>query len=521
MKKLVFLLLLLTLLKGIISSIIVPLWEFPDEQAHFAHVAYLVESGSAYQALDLSKEIYEAEKIMGTVRDVRGINNYTYNPGFKPAYAANSTSGIYETYLNNFPEEWRTTYVTKEAALYPKLFYWGSGLGYSLAYDQNLVIRVFFTRLVSIVLMCVSVYVSFLIGQEIFKKPIYSLMLATMVSFHPMFSFVGSGVNNDNGVNLIGFLIIWLSYQILHRHLTVQRSLFLGILFGLGIFTKPLVVPVIMASGLVLIYEWYQTKRSWKKQLVLMMPLILGSITTGGWLILKPFLLSGKIPYLTYQKEFGMADLTFWQYLKPQIGRYYRETLVWYWGVFKWLGVILPLNLIRLLKVLMIIASIGLIKEIFKPSILKRKADVWIGILFTLVFIVALTWWDYDGVRKNGFSHGLQGRYFFSVLVAHMFLLLVGWLALVPEAYRRLVAKCSGLGFISMHMVSWWVLMQAYYQTDSVRILFQQMSQYKPAFLKYPYALIWIGLYAAIIILYIVTFIRYNQPYSTNKQKLK
>lgn len=96
-------LLVVTLLKGIVTSIIVPLWEFPDEQAHFGQVSHYVEHGMKItHNRNVTREIYESEKIMGTLRDKSGKNNYTYNRFYVPEYSSTNI-GPHEVLMNNFP----------------------------------------------------------------------------------------------------------------------------------------------------------------------------------------------------------------------------------------------------------------------------------------------------------------------------------------------------------------------------------------------------------------------------------
>jgi len=343
------------------------------------------------------------------------------------------------------------------------------------------------------------------------------LVLALMISFHPMFSFVSAGINNDNLTNLIGLILIWQVLDLFESGLNLKKSLSIGFAAGLGILTKPLILPLLIAVGIAFIWEWTYSKRSLVKQVSLLAPLIIVSSLSGGWLVIKPFLETGRVPYFTQQKEYGLSNLKFIEYLKPQLGQYYRETLVWYWGVYKWLGVILPLNLIRLIKVLMIISGIGIVVEIFRKRVVQKNYQPWLLAMISFVFIASLTYWDYNGVRSNGFSHGLQGRYFFPTIGAHMSLLLIGILSITPKVWRRLVAKMTAVGMIIAQLISLKTLITAYYSTESVRVLFIQMSQYKPWFLKYPFSSIWLSFYGVLLSVLVYKILVYNHKETINK----
>ena len=69
-KTLVILLLSTTLFKGIMWAASIPIWHGPDEQAHFAQVQYYAEVRKGLSAEDdLSLEVFESERLLGTLRD--------------------------------------------------------------------------------------------------------------------------------------------------------------------------------------------------------------------------------------------------------------------------------------------------------------------------------------------------------------------------------------------------------------------------------------------------------------------
>src|SRR3990167_1557029 len=73
---------LILIVKQLAWIAFIPLWQFPDEQAHFAQVQNLVEASSktGEERATTSREIYESEVILGTDRNDLGNNNYTYHP---------------------------------------------------------------------------------------------------------------------------------------------------------------------------------------------------------------------------------------------------------------------------------------------------------------------------------------------------------------------------------------------------------------------------------------------------------
>ena len=82
MPKLLKLLLIAAFLNALSWIVLIPIWQYPDEQAHFAQVQDTAELGKTPKGIDTSEEIAVYEKILGTARDGFGNNRYTYHPEF-------------------------------------------------------------------------------------------------------------------------------------------------------------------------------------------------------------------------------------------------------------------------------------------------------------------------------------------------------------------------------------------------------------------------------------------------------
>ena len=98
-----WLLIIITLFKGLLWSLFIPMWHFPDEQAHFNHVAFNVERPNLInfgKGLDLNQEIAISEQLLGTYRDEQGNNSFTYHPEYNPEYS-NSQQGTHEEQIKN------------------------------------------------------------------------------------------------------------------------------------------------------------------------------------------------------------------------------------------------------------------------------------------------------------------------------------------------------------------------------------------------------------------------------------
>lgn len=100
-----------------------PLFQTPDEQAHFGQINVVSVTGNDFiPPSNLSKEILTTEELLGTLRNSRGDNKYTYHPEFNIEYSQ-TTFGPLERKIINLPMSDRATFTINEATSYPPLYY--------------------------------------------------------------------------------------------------------------------------------------------------------------------------------------------------------------------------------------------------------------------------------------------------------------------------------------------------------------------------------------------------------------
>ena len=90
--------------------------------------------------------------------------------------------------------------------------------------------------------------------------------------------------------------------------------------------------------------------------------------------------------------------------------------------------------------------------------------------------------------KSQGFSFGIQGRYYFPLIVSHMALLIIGLTTLIQWLRLKVkLIKLIGVGMIFLSGYSWCFVVSSYYNTQSWNLFFIQASQYKPWFFKTPW----------------------------------
>lgn len=496
-----FWLLFFTFIKGIVWLGIVPLWHFPDEQAHFAQVQNYAEFGKSYYRANgksTSEEIVISEELLGTLRDERGRNLFTFHPEHNLSYT-DSFIGEYELKIRNLPDESRKKMVIREATSYPPFYYFLASRFYYLAKPFDLFTRVFITRLFSVLVTGAVVWLSYKIGELLFKNSFLAFVLAFLVSFQPMFTFVQSGISSDVLFNFFFTFFIWGSLLVF-QEINFKSVFILIASLIVGLLTKQQMLIALLLLPLVLGILMQQKLRSFKKKsfskktiiitLVSFLLILLG-LKYGEVFRISGFIKAGKDSTL---RNLGLIEHLIWT------GRHtIAEVLPWYWGVFKWLGVVLPRWVNRIQMRILALTAIGLFIWLLK--ILKnrkiRKIDWQVDflVLASTVYFLAVTLWDWQFRKAYGFSFGIQGRYFFPTIVGHMALILFGLIQLVPKKWHKYLLGALLVWWTVLLHIGLYTVLKSYYQLWSLERFWHQLSQYKPFFFKSYWWFLWLGLY--------------------------
>ena len=223
MSKILKLLLIAAFFNALTWIVLIPVWQYPDEQAHFAQVQDIAELRKVpINNVDTSYEIALSEKILGTQRDGFGNNKYTYHPEYKIDFSETKT-GLFEESIINLPISSRTTLVKHESTFNPPIYYIMSSVVYKLFYTGNLFVRIFAIRVMSAAIFIGTIFLTYKIGKIIFYKYYgLSLVLSSLVAFKPMLVYSSSGILPDSLVNLLFTIMI---YIVLSIHLRLFTTM--------------------------------------------------------------------------------------------------------------------------------------------------------------------------------------------------------------------------------------------------------------------------------------------------------
>lgn len=509
--KLIVLLLLVHVLKELVWLAIIPIWHFPDEEQHFGEVAFWAEKrrfpeGRKY---DINKETDLSSEILGTKRNERGINKFTYHPEYRIPYSTDQI-GLYEEQIKSLnTSENRKMMVKQEAARYGPIYYILTAIPYKIFYKSDLMVRVFSSRIISVILSTLTVLLAYLIARQVIKKEFVSLSIAGLVSFQAMFSFVSAGINSDNLFNLIFSLIIYFSLKtFFNKKMNVKYLLLLLITVISGYYCKKQIVisvPIIIIGYILGIIFKEKKLRKYYLMVLAIMAILLFIFTRG------------KINIPEYN-PLGQSKLqeSFLEYIYWHLRHTVAETIPWYWGVFNWLGVALPRWVYRVQARLLIVSALGLavylVKQIkFKKLLTKENLKFYFLLLAAAAYYLAIISWDYFFRTTLGFSFGIQGRYFFPTIIAHMTILIIGLNALLPDKLKNLINKILIIWWIIYSVVGMITAFGSYYNLTSMTIFLNQASQYKPICLKSASLVFIMSTYLAVLLLFLIKILRFHE----------
>jgi hypothetical protein len=484
-------------------SLVTPIFEFPDEQAHVGTVNFLLQNNRipGDEEWDMTEEMRQTQEHLGIFRDSQGNNEITYHPEHRLEYS-NSFTGKYEPEIKelNNPID-RKTYVAKEAARYPRLYYDYVGFWSKAVSETDVMTRVYVMRLANVVLATLMSFFTYKIGRMLFETQEKALILTILVMLQPMFSFLSAGINSDNLHNLLFTIILYCGVSIVKNGFKVNTLMLAVSIVALDIFTKPqgyLGIPILLGAMIIHIVK---TKK-WRHMKIFLVALI-----TGVGAIISP--LNPYRGWLNKPNDHGIQVVDF---LSFSLNQLMTQNSVWYWGVFKWLGVVLPPLYWQVANRVVMIAVVGLLLYTWKVVKQKRSTIkpslVSYAMMVSVIYGLAIYFFDYQYMRRIGISIGVQARYFFPTITTHMTLLMVGILSLSSSVkVERWLSRVLGIFIVWMQLGGVWRLITSYYDVSSWQMFITQVSQYKPTFAKGEWWCLWIGLYVLSLVVLTVNIL--------------
>ncbi|MDX1416336.1 MAG: glycosyltransferase family 39 protein [Candidatus Promineifilaceae bacterium] len=468
---LIALLLLIMLLKGILWSLALPLWQGPDEEDHYNVIQFIGELGR----LPDREDTYLIDEV-ALSRQLADVGRLPYAPEQRQVFST-GPSGPGEESFSTIPPAMRSSFELQAVGKLNKatpLYYMIAAVPYRLFQSGDLLTRMQVQRIFALIMSCGIVVVAYLTAKLLFPTDaMMRLTIPTLVAFQPMISQMTAVVSVDGFYFLCYSLLILISIMAIRDRFDWRYGLALGIIFSIGFLTKPTLSGFAPLIAIMVLYDFWRGKGRrmqifWGAVVMAVMILML----TSWWLVrslrinndlfyFNPVLEGHRIiqnPFYDYQPLVHMLD-------------YYRSVwggiFVTWWAHFGWLDTALPPWIYTLLRFLTFLAITGLVYWLVRnwrrrPTFAdwiagSRNAPlvVWTFLALTLLVpIVLLQFYDLTFWWQYGNGRGLQGRYWLGTIVPMLTFFTLGLLVWVPRRWRGLGHHLLRIGMVLLSFLS-------------------------------------------------------------------
>jgi 4-amino-4-deoxy-L-arabinose transferase-like glycosyltransferase len=442
------------LIIGVTWALLLPPWQAPDENSHFAYVQTLAEN---FRLPGTTGPIFSTEQVFAADRS--NADQTAGQRAVKPEWS----KAAYE--------RWRVDARRQGEAARddgggpvpsrsnPPLYYAYETPAYWAASGGDIFDRLYLMRLWSVAFLLVAAAATWLLaGEVIGNKPQLQLVAAGVVGLQPMEAFISSTINPDSMLFATWAVALWLGVRILKRGLTLGSGIALFAVVAAAILVKATSYALLPGALLVLLVGASRLRplASIRTASIVSATLLALVIPVGTWLAAAHYTkrpavnqvgssaTSGAavnlrgfasyvwqyyhLPRLPFQQKFaafpGLTPRQFW--------------IDSAWGSFGWLEVNFPLWVYRLLFAVSVLALV-----LAAVALLLRRVavDLWVVIFLAGVagaLIVGLHWVAYRSFVETS-APFLQGRYLLPLLPLCGVAVAVA-LKLIPRQWRGISA---------------------------------------------------------------------------------
>ncbi len=305
-------------LLGLVYSVIIPLFEAPDEVWHFFFINEMATTGRM------------------PAQPTEGQNVWLRESGQPPLYhllaaalAAPLDTGAFPGFVRFNPDHpFVTNYSQSEA---PNLFI------HTRAEDfpwSGAVWAAHLARLLSVAFGALALVGVWLVAREIAPDaPGLALLATAVTAFNPAFIYIASVVNNDTAVAATSTWVLWLSIRLGKGKTTWKSELGLGILLGLAFLSKLSALALLGVVALALVLRFWNKQKSASIR-VHLRPLFVSGVTIvgtaaliSGWWYLRNWRLYGDpLGWSVWLENIGAEKATLLE-LIPQ----FQAVAISYW----------------------------------------------------------------------------------------------------------------------------------------------------------------------------------------------
>lgn len=415
---------ILFVILGIVYSMTVPLWESPDELAHFKYVEHLVKTRSL------------------PVQQVGTLDAAHHPPLYYSVAAIVSCVADFDDPTGAYQPN--------------PLFVWGGeGVEHNAALHhtaetfpyRGIALAVHLARWTSVMTGAITVALTYAIARRIFpQQPGLALLASTMVAFNPQFLFISSSVNNDGMTAMTCTLTLWQLTRAIEKPSQWQRWGMVGIFCGLAVLSKPSTFTIGLTAG-VLLLSIAISQRAWRifwRGAPAMGIAFL--LVTGWWFVRNLELYGDLLGWQPVLKNWAMArryGVVTWNVVRDFFSIQFQS----YWARFGWMTISAPKKVYHLLLLGCSFSLAGLGRWLWRRQWQMMEKPGLLNLITLIIFPLMQELFMFRSIFIfNGAWY--QGRYLFPSIAAISILLGAGLWHLTSQQIVRNTLTMVGIGLL-------------------------------------------------------------------------
>ncbi|WP_322778613.1 DUF2142 domain-containing protein [Frankia sp. Cas4] len=409
-------------------SVLVPQYHAPDEPNHVDAIMRLVQGdgwprpGNAFVTADGVGAI--AVSPFGSPADPYDL---TVDPVPERDAVARSARPAWDRLAN----PGQPPGSIQQLVQHPPLYYWVNatilaafpGGGDTLRWD----VTIGLLRMISVAMVAPLPLLAYAATRRLHPSPLAATVAALTPFAVPQLVHIGSSVNNDNLLVLLGALVTVAVAHILTGDTSARTAGWTGLLTGLALLTKSFAVVLVAMVGAAYVISWLRGARPSRSSIALCSFMIIGA---GGWWWLVNIIRWGafqpRTPGFPPGRYVGSDWTVYWSWMSQGLlGRW--------WGSIGWYEVDLPLPLV--------LAASGVVAGLAACAVIRtagrrNRTNLVFMLWPTSALLVVVAVGAAMHVADTGHITGVSGRYLFTGFTGIAVLVGTGTATLRPRFAR-------------------------------------------------------------------------------------
>lgn len=457
-------------------ALLVPFFQGPDEQVHYATIQHwsepaktswpVIQSQDPNQSDDI-RTYHFSEEIQETAHRIQ-FDEIKWQPTNTQIFSLDQNGPAEDEILKNNWKRYIDTYPANTSGAW-SLYYWlGSNIETFFS-DSSIFDRLFLARLLSVCIGALTILVAFMSARLLGWSPMLAVLFASLIAFQPMFLATSAVINIDI-LLIFAFSLffygaaLWITVGPTAHSISITLASVL-----IGLFTKG---PGVVLIGLFFVLILFSGYRRYGAQCRDFFPycLLAGFVIASLFFIFTPAHILANFLHLGTASVFASPFESISAYLEKTLS---SGAITWtamtYWGSFGWLDTNIPKSIIQIVLGIETVAVFGLIWLFFDktpPRFLPSK-PIFLLALISIIFLqFAIRFFDWRIFDATGkVLSGTPGRYFLPNIIPHFLLLVsgLGYFTRTKEAFKKLILTLSISLFALTSYALWFIILPRYY----------------------------------------------------------